>query len=179
LSLDAVTIRGFPMFRGLGEAEAVALGDSLRSVTLAPGETLFHQGDHGSSMFLLVAGQVDVRIQVQGDRDHTRATLQPGAVLGELALLVKGSRTATIVADTDAEMWEISRDAFQAAVDRGDRWAVGLLLAVARELAQRFSTLSDELVVLTEELEHTAEPQEPKVAELARLRTRLLKDWAF
>jgi CRP-like cAMP-binding protein len=130
-------------------------------------------------MYLLVAGQVDVLVPVQGDGDHRRATLQPGSVLGEMALLVHGSRSATIVAFSNAVLWQIERRAFEAALKRGDRWAVGLLLEVAKELAGRLSGMSAEFLRLTEELQHKSQPAEPKLAELGRLRQRLFTEWSF
>ena len=62
---------------------------------LAPGATLFRQGDEGSAVALLLDGVVEVV------RDGQRlAEIGPGAVLGERALL-EGVRTATVVAVTD------------------------------------------------------------------------------
>src|SRR5687767_15399029 len=62
-------------------------------------------------------------------RRPPRSTLFPYTTLfrslGEMALLVHGSRSATIVAFSNAVLWQIERRAFEAALKRGDRWAVG------------------------------------------------------
>jgi cyclic nucleotide-binding protein len=62
---------------------------------LAPGDTLVEQGAPGDELYLVLDGVLAVEI----DGDHV-AEIGPGAIVGELALLRGGTRTATLTART-------------------------------------------------------------------------------
>jgi hypothetical protein len=70
---------------------AIRSGARLQRRRLAAGETLVEQGEFGGDMFLLLEGVLDV--EIDGD---TVAEVGSGAVLGELAVLGDGKRTATL-----------------------------------------------------------------------------------
>lgn len=152
-----------------------AIRTAGRVANLAAGETLFHEGDPAGSLYLLLAGEVDVCAEPAGEEPHRLATLTAGAVIGECGVLAGQPRTATVVARTEAELLEVSRQDFLAAAEAGEQWAVRLLLSAAREMAARLRTVDTQLRELTGE----TEPSEAKrVAELQRLRTQLL-EWSF
>ena len=75
------------------ELDAISLrsGARLSRRRLRPGETLVEQGDVGCDMFLLIDGVLDVDVNGQ-----TVAQVGAGALLGELAVLGDGHRTATL-----------------------------------------------------------------------------------
>lgn len=77
----------------------------LREVT--HGEAIVREGEKGESIFILVAGRARVEREVRGER-KLLATLPGGSLFGELALLTSGRRHATVVAEGDAELFEIS-----------------------------------------------------------------------
>lgn len=73
------------------------------------GEKLVEQGEAGRDLFLVLAGEVAVRYQV----DQLRAEvgrLSHGAVIGEMALLSDGVRTATVAAATPAFVYRLVFD---------------------------------------------------------------------
>ena len=96
---------------------ALAPEESDRLVALspvllfAPSEHLTTQGQPGGSMFVLVAGEVDVVLQRDGQAT-TLATLRAGDCVGEMSVLTGDPRTATVVARTEVEAIEISKSAF-------------------------------------------------------------------
>lgn len=86
-------------------AQIMQAGAKPRIVSLAAGSTLVEQGDHGSSLYLLLDGVLAVEV----DGRHL-AEVGPGAVLGERAVLEGGSRTATLRAVTRAKVAEAPAD---------------------------------------------------------------------
>jgi hypothetical protein len=70
---------------------AIRSGAKLQRRRLGVGETLVEQGDRGADMFLVLEGVLDVAID-----GEAVAQVGSGAVLGELAVLGNGSRTATL-----------------------------------------------------------------------------------
>ena len=86
------------------------LADLLRQgawTTFAPGETIFRKGDKADTFFTIASGQVDV---LQG-RKLIR-TLSRGDYFGEIALLLRGERTATVRARTHVRAYRLDRKGF-------------------------------------------------------------------
>jgi hypothetical protein len=78
----------------------------LERRSLKEGETLVQQGDEGQELFLLLDGVVVIKV----DGEEV-AELGPGALLGEMALLEGGKRTATVEARTPTRVVVVPPDA--------------------------------------------------------------------
>lgn len=104
-------LRDAPLFKGLSEWEMrkVVLFGQPRSVPA--GETIIQKGDAGRELYMIVSGRVRV-FDGQGDRERTLATLEAGAIFGEIAMVSGGVRTANVVADTPAELISLDFDTF-------------------------------------------------------------------
>jgi CRP-like cAMP-binding protein len=98
------------------ELDAVARVASERG--FAAGDTLMSEGDFGHSLFLIESGSADVL--VHGDKVRE---VGPGDVLGEVAVLASGRRTASVVATSPVQViaffkpdvWRLERSAPEAA----------------------------------------------------------------
>ncbi len=107
------------------QLSAVIIGSHPPFVRLRPGEHLVEQGEPGGRLFLLFDG---VLLVLRDGRPVTE--VGPGAVLGEMALLDGGRRTATLQAITPCRV----------AVVPGDRVKRGMLEAVAKHRHDQTST---------------------------------------
>lgn len=116
-----------------GPVDQVSILDDIPDTALVPvelqaGDWLFHAGDEGDAMYIVVQGRLEVHI---GER--VVAQLGPGDIVGELALLTGQPRSASLRARRDSRLLELDKDRFD---------EVALLepkvpLAVARTLARR------------------------------------------
>lgn len=96
MSTLTVQLRSVPLFARLHRRALAQAASLLTPVTLTAGEVICRAGELGREALVIVAGTATVV------RDGERvATLGPGDLVGELALLRDGYRTATVVADTD------------------------------------------------------------------------------
>jgi CRP-like cAMP-binding protein len=184
MNIDTAEIRAFQEFAHLSDAEIDQLRANLRPIILSQGSTLLRQGDHDTSLYLLVDGMVDVCVALHDasgrtDSWSTVATLEARTVLGELGLLLGMPRMASIIACSDTVCWQITQDSFYVAIERGNAWAARLALAVASTLARRFVKAHDEVIRQITHLEPEAAEPAQRVTELAQLRTRLLAEWSF
>lgn len=159
----------------LTPAQALETASHLQARTLAPGDILFRHGDPGDSVYVLAAGEVEVRVPGH-DGDHHLATIGPGTLIGEFALLADAHRTRTVVAHTEAELWELTRADFEAGLDACDQWATRFLMAVARELAAQMMAVDRQLVAL---MEDGHDQPAVRVRELEKLRRQLSGEWSF
>ncbi|GAB4441204.1 MAG: hypothetical protein OHK0015_38210 [Chloroflexi bacterium OHK40] len=95
----------------------------------AAGATIFAKGDPGDRMFVITAGTVRV-----ADGERTIATLGPGELLGELALIDAAPRSASAVALTDCSLAPIDRPRFLFLVQQTPYFAVQVMQAMAERL---------------------------------------------
>jgi CRP-like cAMP-binding protein len=99
------------------------------------GAVLFEEGDPGSRMYVIQAGQVRIEKRV-GTRRVTLATLGPGEAFGEMALLEGQPRSASAVVEEDARILEIDQAAFADLVKGNGEVALRLLRRLSARLRE-------------------------------------------
>lgn len=77
------------------------------------GERFIRQGNEGNTFYIVQEGSCVAHVEKDG-REHPIARLRPGDIVGEIALLTGGPRTAHVDAETDVKLWSISRTQFDA-----------------------------------------------------------------
>jgi CRP-like cAMP-binding protein len=140
--LDALA--AIPFFAGLEPLALDRLAASMRSRRFRRGEVIFHVGDPGDALFVIVSGDVKISLPSDTGEEAILATLGPGAVFGELALLDGAPRSASATAQSATETVVLPRDRFREliATEAGVRDA--LLASIAGEL-RRLTTHVEEL----------------------------------
>src|ERR1041384_1781817 len=111
----------------MNPAELFRLDSDL--VRLAPGEALFHTGDVGKEMFVLIDGNADVMIGgtlVEG--------AGPGALLGEMALIEEAPRTATVIAKSDCHLARVNQKRFHFMVQQNPFFATHVMKELVARL---------------------------------------------
>ncbi len=96
---------------------------------IAAGETIFHEGEPGDRMYVLVEGEVDLIVN-----GTPVESLSPGGVFGEMALLDAEPRTATATAKTDCKIVPIDQRRFKFLVQQTPNFALQLLRVIADRL---------------------------------------------
>src|SRR5262245_18599016 len=116
-SLDAA-LCGSPVFRLVPEPQLDqirALGNEERYDF---GDTIVRQGDEVDAFFVLTLGRARVVKETGRGREIALATLRPGNIFGETALLSGGTRTATVRCSTAVEVLRFDRADFLSLVER-------------------------------------------------------------
>lgn len=104
-------LREVPLFEGL---EVRGLAELLSSHELEPEQALWHQGQSADALYVIVSGRVAVTARLPGARQTALAELGPRDVLGELALLDGGTRTAGVRALEPTRLLSLSLADFRA-----------------------------------------------------------------
>jgi CRP-like cAMP-binding protein len=107
LDLEIGLLQQVPMFRTLPLPAVEQLARGLEPVTVAADQVVFTQGDIGDRYYLIESGEVDV----VGD-GRVVATLVPGEGFGEIALLRRTRRTATVVARSELRLRALGSERF-------------------------------------------------------------------
>jgi CRP-like cAMP-binding protein len=120
----ASTLTTSPLLSELDSDLVRLLIDCGKLVHRGTDEIVFRQGDLGTSLYLILAGEVSVVWESRkGGAPESRelARLRPGAFFGEMALLTNTGRSATVVAVKRSDFLEISRRSVRELVDREPR----------------------------------------------------------
>lgn len=108
------------------------------------GQTLLLQGDPGDMLLILLAGNAKVTMVALNGREITLDYADPGAVLGEIAVLDGGARTASVIALSEGSYLRLTRAAFEAFVERQPGMAWRLMKELARRLRQTNNTIESD-----------------------------------
>src|SRR5215470_6822101 len=104
----ATVLTQVDLFTGL---DLVKLAAHLEVVPVDAGSAVVHQGGPGDAFYLVVKGTFGVYVAADGDESCVN-TLGPGAPFGEMALLSGRPRSATVRAETAAEVLRLERSRF-------------------------------------------------------------------
>lgn len=117
--------------------EQLARFARFMQITQAPQwSTLVTQGEHGDAMYLILEGELRVRLLI-GGRETILTTLGPGDFFGEISLFDHGPRSADIVANQNSYLLKITSKACQALANEVPEIATAFLLGVVKTLAAR------------------------------------------
>jgi signal transduction histidine kinase len=104
-------LRRVEILAALSDADLVRLLERAHEVEVRAGTLLIREGDAGDEMYVVLDGQLDVSMR-EGNVDEVVAQRGRGDVVGEMALLGSGRRTASVRAVSDTRVLAIGREAF-------------------------------------------------------------------
>jgi len=136
-----------PLFEGLEPAELDALIPVARTVSLAKRQELFHKGDAGTQVYVVIRGKLKALTTSDGGDDVVFSILAAGEVLGEIALLGGTPRTATVTAIDASELLIIDRRDFITFLRRHPDVGIKLLEVLAQRM-KRVSELVEDTLFL-------------------------------
>ncbi len=117
------------LFANLERKELAALAEATTEVSVAEGTVLAKEGHSGHDAFVILEGGVD--ISIGGEKI---AELGPDQIVGELALLLREPRQATITANSPLRVLVIEPGRFDALLEQAPGIARSLLVSLARRL---------------------------------------------
>jgi predicted acylesterase/phospholipase RssA/CRP-like cAMP-binding protein len=132
-TIPAALLRNVPVLAGLPDDLLEELVEQLSRVQVRAGRWIMREGEVAESVYIVAGGRVEV-VDERPPETLIRV-LRRGAVLGELALLREGTRSASARARRDTELLELPRAAFEDLIQRAPSFALGLTRAMGAQLA--------------------------------------------
>ena len=123
-----------PLFANCSKKQLQAVAAASIELTIDAGKVLVREGEAGHECFVIMEGTANV-----SRKGETIATLGVGDVVGELAPLTGGLRTATVTAETAMELLVIGQREFAGLLDE----VPGLAVSVLHNLAHRMVELEE------------------------------------
>jgi small-conductance mechanosensitive channel/CRP-like cAMP-binding protein len=136
------------IFRPLSDEDRHFLAESLHHAPFAAGEILTQQGTEAHWLYLIVKGEVIVRVAAEGGLEKEVARLSAGDFFGEMSLMTGEPRSATVVAATPVECYRLDKAAFQEIIRNKP--------AIADPVAEILARRRVELVAVRENLDQEA-----------------------
>jgi CRP-like cAMP-binding protein len=136
-------LRRAPLFAALDDEAAAALRASTAEVKLARSEALFHEGDPGDRLYVVIDGKIKLTRAAADGRENLLSVLGPGEMFGELSLFDPGPRNATGTAVADTVLVGLGNDDLDAWLRGRPDVARQLLRALARRLRRTNEALAD------------------------------------
>ena len=119
------------LFSSCSRKELQTIARASDELSIPAGKTLVEQGDVGRECFVILEGTAAVMLN-----GRKVASLGPGAYFGELSLLDKGPRTATVIAETPMSVLVLGPREFSAVLEQVPGMAHKLLAALASRVRE-------------------------------------------
>ena len=123
-------IRGVPLFASASKQELGEIASIADEIDLPEGKVLIKEGDTGREFFVLIEGTAEV---ARGGKKV--ASIGPGDFFGEIALISRTPRNATITTTSPVRALVITDRAFRQLLDHSPQIQIGVLSALAERLA--------------------------------------------
>jgi CRP-like cAMP-binding protein len=103
-------------------------------ISLDSGRMLCQAGDAGDAVYVLLEGEIEVGIRSVGGHDLRLVSHHAGAIVGEMAALDGGTRSADMAAVRRSSLWRIPRNMLIQALESEPKAAVALVVELSRRL---------------------------------------------
>lgn len=125
------------LLRGIPDPELRIAAASIEPVSFEDGRSLLVEGDTGTDCYFICRGSVQVSSRNLVGKTLLLAELGPGALVGEIGLLRRERRTATVTAIGDVEALRLDRRSFELLAERSPLFHESLLLTVRIRMIHR------------------------------------------
>src|SRR5262249_8327936 len=132
-----LALRAVSIFARTSDDVLAEIALALKEQTAHVGETIVYKGEIGTSMYIIMVGQVHVH-----DGEQTLATLHERDIFGELAVLDAEPRSASVTATSDTQLFCLDQEAlYELMANR-----VEIVQGILRVLCQRVRTQTQRIV---------------------------------
>jgi len=136
-------LRQVPFLESLEDSQIDYLVKIGKRVPLNNGQLLFRKGDPGRSMYLILAGRIQIYLESSDGQAAVLRVLESGQFLGEMALLDGGARSANALTVTPCEVFVLERASFLNLITTYPELLTRLLSGLTerlRRIDERYST---------------------------------------
>ncbi len=173
--MNGGALRALPSLGGYPDAELDLLASVAQEVSIPAGGLLCREGTTGQSCFVIVRGEIDV-FKALGAGDRVLATLGPGAMVGQMALVDRAPRSASVRARTPTVALELSREVFERLLGAQSPFALRFQHQIAVAGIRQLRTALDRLGLLSSRRASPAESADEGALALACVQAAT-EDW--
>lgn len=138
-------LSAIPLFNALSDEDMKLVNEIAVEKRVPKNTVVMSERELGDSLYAIVAGRVKVFIGDEEGREIILKILGPGEFFGEMSLIDKQPRSASVATLDNSVFKVLSHDAFEMALDRAPRIAISVMQALAKRLRdadRKISTLA-------------------------------------
>lgn len=132
-----------PLFAALDERAAERLLESMNRERLYRGDMVFHEGDRGDSVYVILDGKVKLGRTSADGRENLLSVMGPGEMFGELSVFDPGPRLSSASAIADSTLISLGHQALTDFLSEHPEVAMQLLAGMAHRLRRTNEGISD------------------------------------
>lgn len=147
-------LQSMPPFKDLSDNNLNAISKLMHNRIYKPGEMIFHQGDPGSGLYIIINGQVIIK-QVEEQNSWELAKLSRGDFFGELALLDDELRSASAVAIEETQVSVIFKPDLDSFIHNNPKEGIKILKGVSHIIAVRLRSMNQDYFQLYKQMKNS------------------------
>jgi CRP/FNR family transcriptional regulator, cyclic AMP receptor protein len=145
MSATLELLRPLPLFTALTADELGKIAELCESKSYESGDYIFHEGEPGNRLFIIVEGGVRISRQIPGAGEEALAVLKRGSMFGEMAVFDRSERSTDAISHGGTTVLTISRSEFEMLLEFNRDLGYKVLWAVVRLLSGRLRATNDSL----------------------------------
>ena len=146
-------LRKTPLFRAMTDEQLDKILAQCKKRHFESGDVVLSEGEEGDEMYIVHQGQVEIskaiHVQIPGrgevSFEKQLVVLGEGTYFGEVALLAKDNRSATVTARTPLDAWVLDSESMQQLMDQDLDLGYKLLSVMSRELCKRLAAANEDI----------------------------------
>jgi len=148
-------IKDIVIFSRLSDNDIKIISNILREVRFKEGETIIEEDEEGNTMYIILEGEVEISKTLSlGNQDKmdkilTRLTPESHEVIGEMALIAREKRSASVTALSDCVLYEIKRDDLNRIIEENPCLGIKILYGLCELLSKRLKRAGDDIIKLS------------------------------
>ena len=132
-----------PLFHELDDKTFDMLLQSSQPKVHKTRASIFHEGDDGGSMLMVLSGQIKISTIAANGKECVLAFMGPGDVIGEITLLDGGARTASAQAMEQSRVLELTRQTFIRTLEQNPPTALKIIEILCKRLRATNAMVED------------------------------------
>ena len=133
-------LQGVPLFSSLHVEDLYPLAQSTKKVVFGDQERIVREGEYGHSLFIITQGVARIEIRQQGSYKFL-SEVRDGDYIGEISIISKEVRTATVTASGYVEALEISEEAFELLMLHNPHISINVMRNMTKRLIKQKEVL--------------------------------------
>ena len=128
-------LREIPIFADLSPEDLKRVAEIAREQLYPQNTDIFHEGDEGNMMFVIVAGRVQV-VRNKDGKDQVLVERGPGDFMGEMAIIESAPRSATLHTQSEVRVLAIDDETFKGILRERPNVSFAVLRSISRRLRE-------------------------------------------
>lgn len=143
-------IQSIPLFKNLNKSNVRLLSELLHHRSYQANEYIFHQGDPGNALYIVIEGTINIVQTSENGSDIPLVKLKGGDFLGELALVDDDIRSASAIASSNSKLAAIFKSDLDSFMKKHPNAGVEIMRNMSIVLSKRIKSLNSDYSKLLE-----------------------------